>query len=186
MRGLIPEHIGVDSVDMWTQDESRVGQQGSLTRIWAPKGTRPRKVRQQQFISAYIYGASCASTGESFGLIFPETNTKSMQLYLDELSMHIVSGRHCALIIDNAGWHTSKELLVPDNITLIPLPPYSPELNPMEQVWEWIKQNHLSNLTFNNYEDIVDKLSIAWNDFSNNVDLVKSVCCRSWIDNLYM
>jgi hypothetical protein len=90
VRGLIPEHIGVDSVDMWTQDESRVGQQGSLTRIWAPKGTRPRKVRQQQFISAYIYGASCASTGESFGLIFPDTNTKSMQLYLDELSMHIV------------------------------------------------------------------------------------------------
>ena len=103
-----------------------------------------------------------------------------------EFNVPIESGKHCALVIDNAGWHTSKELLVPDNVTLIPLPPYSPELNPMEQVWEWIKQNHLSNLTFKNYEDIVDKLSIAWNDFSNNIDLVKSVCSRSWIDNLDM
>jgi len=186
VRSILPKHIAIDSVYVWTQDESRVGQQGSLTRIWAPRGTRPRKVRQQQFISAYIYGASCASTGDSFGLIFPETNTKSMQIYLDRLSAHIALGRHAAVVIDNAGWHTSKELLVSDNITLIPLPPYSPELNPMEQVWEWLKQNHLSNLTFNNYEDIVDRLSIAWNDFSNNVNLVKSMCCRQWIDNLSM
>ena len=93
-------------MDVWTQDELRVGQQGSLTRIWAPRGTRPRKVRQQQFISAYIYGASCASTGDSFCLIFPETNTKFMQIYLDRLSAHIALGRHAAVVIDNAGWHT--------------------------------------------------------------------------------
>lgn len=176
----------MSSIDIWTQDESRVGQQGSLARIWSPRGTRPRKVRQQQFIFAYIYGASCALTGDSFGLIFPETNTKSMQIYLDGLSVHIDSGRHGAIIVDNAGWHTSKELRVPDNITLIPLPPYSPELNPMEQVWQWLKQNHLSNICFNNYDDIVDKLSVAWNAFSNNIKLVKSICCRQWIDNLSM
>ena len=99
-----------------------MGQQGSLSRIWAPTGTRPRKVRQQQFISAYIYGASCAETGDSFGLIFPSTNTQLMQIYLDQLSEHVETDRHIALIIDNAGWHKSKELKVPVNITLIPLP----------------------------------------------------------------
>ena len=92
------------------QDESRVGQQGSLTRIWAPTGTRPRKIRQQQFISAYIYGAACSKTGDSFGLILPSTNTIAMQIYIDQLSKQINKDRHVALVVDNAGWHTSKYL----------------------------------------------------------------------------
>jgi len=99
----LPLGVTVDTVDLWFQDEARVGQQGSLTRIWAPKGTRPRKVQQRQFISSYIYGAACPGSGESFGLI-----------------------------VDNAGWHRSNELSIPRNITLIPIPPYSPELNAME------------------------------------------------------
>ena len=168
------------------QDESRVGQQGSLTRVWAPRGTRPRKVRQKQFISAYIYGAACAITGDSFGLILPKTNTQSMQIFLDGLSFHIEKDRHAGLIIDNAGWHTSKELKIPKNITLIPLPPYSPELNPMEQVWQWLKRKHLSNICFKNYDDIIDKLSVAWNSFADNPQLVKSICSRDWINCLNM
>ena len=120
---------------MRQQDETRIGQQGSLTRIWAPKGTRPRKVKQQQFISTYIYGSACAATGESFGLILPYTNTETMKLYLSNFSAQIKLNRHVALVVDNDGWHTSKDLEIPDNITLIPLPPYAPELNAMEQVW---------------------------------------------------
>lgn len=169
-------------VDIWVQDESRVGQQGSLSRIWAPTGTRPRKVKQQQFISAYIYGAACAKTGDSFGLILPTTNTIAMQTYIDQLSKHVKVGKHIALVIDNAGWHTSKQLKIPENITLIPLPPYSPELNPAEQIWEWMKHNYLSNICFDNYSDIVDKLVIAWNAFSEDVALVKSVCTREWMN----
>ena len=77
----MPDKIELSSVDIWLQDETRVGQQGSLTRIWAPKGTRPRKVKQKQFISTYIYGSACAATGESFGLALPYTNTETMELY---------------------------------------------------------------------------------------------------------
>ena len=169
-------------VDIWVQDESRIGQQGSLCRIWAPTGSRPRKVKQQQFISAYIYGAACARSGDSFGLILPNTNTITMQIYIDQLSKHLKVGRHIALVVDNAGWHTSQKLKMPENITLIPLPPYSPELNPAEQIWEWMKHNYLSNLYFKNYNDIVDKLVIAWNAFSDDATLVKSICTREWMN----
>ena len=157
-----------------------VGQQGSMTRIWAPKGTRPRKVKQKQFISTYIYGVACAATGDSFGLILPNVNTQSMQLFLDLFSKDIKEGRHAAIIIDNAGWHTAKDLNIPENITFIPLPPYAPELNTMEQVWQWMKDNYLSNTAFNNYNDIVNQLQDAWNAFSTNVELVKSICFREW------
>ena len=90
VRSLVPKNICLKTVDIYQQDESRVGQQGSMTRIWAPKGTRPRKVKQKQFISSYIYGAACATTGDSFGLILPEVNTQSMQLFIDKFSKHII------------------------------------------------------------------------------------------------
>jgi len=134
LKELLPKNIDKSKVDVWSQDETRVGQQGSLTRIWAKRGTRPRKVRQQQFISTYIYGAACHNTGESFALILPYTNTEAMNMFLEELSLIIQCNRHVALLIDNAGWHTAKKLTVPSNVTLIPLPPYAPELNAMEQV----------------------------------------------------
>lgn len=168
-------------VDIWQHDESRVGQQGSVTRIWAVTGTRPRKVRQQQFIATYIYGAVCAASGETFGLILPYTNTQAMQLFLNELSLQVDGNRHIALVMDNAGWHTAKNLLVPNNITLVPLPPYSPELNAIEQVWNWMKSHYLSNCNFKDYEDIVDQTCIAWNEFSKQPGLVRSMCSRDWL-----
>ena len=160
-----------------------MGQQGSLSRIWAVRGTRPRKVKQQQFISTYIYGAACHHTGQSFALILPYTNTESMNRFLAELSAVIEFGRHAALLIDNAGWHTAKELIIPSNITLIPLPPYSPELNAMEQIWQWIKNHFLSNQCYKNYAAIVDRASHAWNELSKNMKLVKSIIHREWINS---
>jgi hypothetical protein len=119
LKKLLPDNIDISTVDIWQQDESRVGQQGSTTRIWAKIGTRPRKVRQQQFISTYIYGAVCAKTGGTFGLVLPYTNTEAMQIFLNELSCHVNDGRHIALVIDNSGWHTATGLVVPHNIILI-------------------------------------------------------------------
>ena len=152
---LIPRHVELSSVDIWQQDESRVGQQGSTTRIWAKTETRPRKVKQQQFISSYIYGAVCAKTGATFGLFLPRTNTPSMQLFLDELSKQAEDGRNITLVMDNAGWHTANDLVVPEHITLIQLPPYSPELNAIEQVWEFLLNHHLANQFYDNYQQII-------------------------------
>ena len=182
LKELLPKDIDRNKVDIWSQDETRVGQQGSLTRIWAKRGTRPRKVRQQQFISTYIYGAACHCTGKSFALILPYANTQAMTRFLEELSLTIESGRHIALLTDNAGWHTAKKLTIPRNITLISLPPYAPELNAMEQIWQWIKNHFLSNQCYGVYEDIVNKACYAWNQLSENVNLVKSIIYRDWIN----
>jgi DDE superfamily endonuclease len=162
---LLPKNIDRCKVDIWSQDETRVGQQGGLTRIWAKRGTRPRKVRQQQFISTYIYGAACHDTGESFALILPYANTQAMNKFLEDLSL-------------------TNKLTVPSNITLIPLPPYAPELNAMEQVWEWIKNHFLSNQCYGVYEDIVTMACYAWNQLSKDVELVKSIMYRDWINTL--
>ena len=86
------------------------------------------------FVPTWVYGAACHETGQSYAVVLPCANTKAMNIFLQGLSKEIKKGKHVALIIDNAGWHNSNELIVPDNITLIPLPPYSPELNAMGQV----------------------------------------------------
>jgi len=182
LKVLLPKDIDWSKVDIWSQDETRIGQQGSLSRIWAKRGSRPRKVRQQQFISTYIYGAACHDTGESFALILPYTNTDSMNKFLAEFSLTIDSGRHVALLTDNAGWHAAKKLIIPSNITLVPLPPYAPELNAMEQIWQWIKNHFLSNQCYGVYEDIVANACYAWNQLSKNATLVKSIMYREWIN----
>jgi transposase len=180
LKSLLPKEVDHDKVEIWSEDESRVGQQGSLTRIWAKKGTRPRKVKQRQFISTYIYGAACHQTGQSYGMILPYANTDAMNIFLSGLSKEVELDKHVALIIDNAGWHRAGDIIVPSNITLVPLPPYAPELNAMEQVWEWMKSHFLYNQSYSDYEDIVNKLSYAWNQVSANAALVKSIVHREW------
>ena len=181
IRKLVPDEVKTQQIDIWSEDEARIGQQGSLCRIWAKRGTRPRKVKQRQFISTYLYAAACHATGESCALILPSANTDMMNLFLKELSNKIENGRHVALIIDQAGFHIAHELQVPSNITLIPLPPYSPELNAVEQIWEWLRNHHFSNQCYKNYEDIVEKVSSAWDDIFCRKDLIKSIISRKWI-----
>ena len=105
-----------------------------------------------------------------------------MNQFLGELSLRIEPERHVALIVDNAGWHTAKELIIPTNITLIALPSYSPELNAMEQIWQWIKNHFLSNQNYSNYKNIVDKACCAWNQLSENSELIKSIMHRNRIN----
>ena len=131
-------------VEVWFQDEARVGQQGTLTRVWARKGTRPRLVKQQQFINSYIFGAVCPEKDKGAALVLPTADTSSMKRHLQEISIHVQEGYHAAVVLDQARWHVSKNLHIPKNITLIPLPPYSPELNPQENVWQFLRQNYLA------------------------------------------
>ena len=169
-----------DKVEVWWQDESRVGQQGSLSRVWASKGTRPRVVRQRQFLNTYIFGACCPDKDKGRALILPECHTGMMQLHLDEISKNVEEGYHAIIMMDRASWHTTEALNIPENISLLPLPPYSPELNPMEQVWQKIKADHLTNTTFKNYDDIVQKCSQAWNSFCDEDGTINQLCSRAW------
>ncbi|WP_443020111.1 IS630 family transposase [Shewanella sp. MTB7] len=178
----IPGHIALAQVDVWFQDEARIGQQNTTTRLWAKKGSRPRVVRQQQFEYAYVFGAVCPSNGNTEALITPWVDKRFMRQHLKLISEATLPDRHAVVIMDGAGWHTKDLDDEFDNLTMIKLPPYSPELNPIEQVWGWMRQRHLANRCFANYEDIVEQCTQAWNSFISDIDTVKNLCNRSWIN----
>jgi putative transposase len=147
VRGIRAAHPDKE-VEVWFQDEARLGQQGTLTTTWARKGSRPRAVKQTEYQWVYLSAAVNPETGQALGLITPDMNTLVMNDLLTNLSQMLGSDRHAVLVWDNAGFHTSNSLDVPDNITLLPLPPYAPELNPIERVWRYLRNNHLSNRAY--------------------------------------
>ena len=110
----------------------------------------------------------------------PTANTEVMSLHLAEIGRRVAYGSHAALVLDGAGYHVAKHLAVPENITLVPLPPYAPELNPVENVWEYLRGNKLAITVFDGYDDIVEKSCDAWMFFANDPDRIKSVTARSW------
>ena len=176
----ITNKIESNKLEIWWQDECRIGQQGSLTRQWATKGSRPRVIRQRQFISTYIFGAVCPDRDTGCALILPEVNTGMMQIHLDQISEQIQEDYHGIILMDRASWHTTEALIIPPNIHLMPLPPYSPELNPMEQVWQQLRKIKLSNTNFQGYEDIVSSCCEAWNCFCDEGGNIQNLCTRSW------
>lgn len=176
----IPGHLALERVDVWFQDEARFGQQNQTTRIWAPKGSRPRAVKQQQFDYGYLFGAVCPTNGKTEALITPLVNKEAMRQHLQLISEATERGRHAVVIVDGAGWHTRDTAAPFDNITLLKLPPYSPELNPMEQVWQWLRQRCLSNRVFESYEQIVEQVAEAWNTFRVDIERVCKQCRREW------
>jgi transposase len=111
----------------------------------------------------------------------PTVNIEAMTLHLAEISRQVAPGAHAILILDGAGWHkTGGALVVPDNITLLPLPPYAPELNPVENVWQYLRQNALSHLVWESYEVIVDACCDAWNDLIATPNRIRSIASRQW------
>jgi transposase len=168
-------------IEVWHQDEARVGQQGSLTYVWAEKGSRPAAPRDLGYQWAYLFGAVCAERGVGAALVLPDANTHAMNLHLAEISRSVASGAHGLVVLDGAGWHqTGGRLHVPHNISLLHLPPYSPELNPVENVWAYLRQNQLSNRVFNTYDAIVDACCTAWNALVAMPDRIRSIATRAW------
>ena len=153
IRARLPKGV---EIELWWQDEARIGQKNKLTRRWARRGTRPRAPRDQRTEWAYIFGAICPAKGKGAGLVMPWCDTDAMAA-LDP-------GAHAVLIVDQAGWHLTPKLAIPDNITVLALPPRSPELNPVENVWQFMRDNWLSNRIFKSYEDIVALCCQAWNN----------------------
>ena len=136
--------------------------------------------RQLQYNYSYIFGAICPTHKRAVGLVLTIANTQGMQMHLDEISKYVEEGRHAVIIVDKARWHTTDKLKLPHNISLLPLPATSPELNPVEQVWQWIRQHCLANRVFKDYQEIVDVSCDAWNIFAKQSDLINSIGSREW------
>jgi hypothetical protein len=167
-------------IEIWFQDEARIGQKNKTTRRWAKRGTRPSAPHDQRTRSAYIFGAICPKQGKAAALVMPWCDTHAMNQHLIEISRNVDENAHAVLIMDQAGWHMSNNLVVPENITILPLPPKSPELNPVENIWQFMRDNWLSNRIFKSYEDIVDHCCYAWRTLQDRPWNIMSIGRRKW------
>ncbi len=141
----------------------RLGQKNPRTRRWARRGTRPRALADLRTQSAYLFGAICPELGTGAAVVMPHADTEAMQHHLDEIARCAAPGTHGIVVLDQAGWHTTGKLRLPTNVSLLALPPKSPELNPAENVWQFLRQTKLSNRIFDGYEAIVTAACEAWN-----------------------
>jgi hypothetical protein len=175
-------HPEAGRVELWFMDEARIGQKGRLTHVWYQRGMRPRGVHQQGFASAHLFGAVCPERDAGVALAMPEVSTAAMGVFLAELSRSLPAGTHAALLLDGAGWHVSPDLAVPADLTLIHLPPYSPELNPVERVWEHLRDRWLSHrILAGGYEAVRDAACAAWNALLAEPGRLRSLTSFPWL-----
>lgn len=161
---------------IYYQDEARFGQHGTITRVWAKVGTRPRAIRQTQYDSLYVYSAVCPQTGDACGLITPKVNTDTMNVFLEQFSRELPPDAHAVMVLDQAGWHTADALAIPSNVTLVHLPPKSPELNPTENLWHYLRSHYWANRLYKTWEDLKAAATEAWRRVCLVPALVSSVC----------
>lgn len=127
-----------------------------------------------------MFGAICPARGVGAALALPYADTEAMQKHLDEISCCVARGAHAVLLLDRAGWHTTDKLDVPKNMTLIFLPSRAPELNPVENIWQYLRANWLSNTVFETYDQIIEAACDAWHKLTAAPDVIKSIGLRQW------
>ena len=151
-----------------------------LTRVWARKGTRPRIVRDHRYGYCCLFSAICPEAGTAAGHVCDRANTVEMNRHLLDIRDATPEGRHALVVLDGAGWHRSKALEVPDSVSLLRLPPYSPELNPVETVLQTLKARHFANQVFDTAEAVKEKVGMVWKDFAEAPARIASVGRRTW------
>ena len=159
-------------------DESRFGTHSKIGYGWFERGTRPAAKIKVGYKNFYLYSSVDVSNGSNFSLILPKVNTDNMNIFLSELSKQY-SDDTLLIIMDSAGWHKSKALIIPSNIKLTFLPPYSPELNPVETLWLYIKKSILANKFYDTIESLEDALCQFIHSLSD--EIVKQICKTSYL-----
>ena len=162
------------------QDEARFGRIADIRRYWAPKPVRPLCQAMLTHEYTYAYGAVDVCTGELDTLILPRVNTECMQIFLDEVSARHPDER-IVMVIDGAGWHKSAALVAPQNICLLQLPPYAPELNPIEHVWDELREKHFHNRTFASLDALEEHLAKALRALETDPATVGSIASWPWL-----
>jgi len=180
LKEIADAHPG-KQLQVWCQDEAREGQKGRTGRRWFHRGQRPPGRCDKRFKSTYIFAAVRPGTDEGFALILPEATTETMSVFLEEFAKTIPDDVHVAMLLDQAGWHGAKALRVPEKITLVPLPPYSPELNPAEPVWLYMRNRFLSFRVYSGLDAIEHALGAGWNTLRAERGRLTSITGFPWI-----
>jgi transposase len=178
----IAEQLPDKEVQVWHHDEARFGQKGTLTRVWARRGSRPRRMRQDGRESLYVLTAVCAASGAAVGLVMPDLNTAVVNLFLEELYRQLAPGVHAVLLWDNAGYHVGGGLVVPKNVSLIGLLPYSPELNPVENLWHYLRSHHWSHRVYPDYEALREAAAESWRAVCLHPEKIRSICAAPYLN----
>ena len=177
-RHILPLADEGSKIRLMFEDEAGFGRINKPKSCWCPRKIRPcvpcHHIREYR----YAYGAVEPRTGESFFLVMPHANTDCMNLFLRELSKKCAND-YILLAADRASWHRSKTLVVPDNIRIFPLLPYTPEMNPIERIWKEIRKLGFHNELFSSLDKVVDRLCDTINSLT--CDTVKSITGRDWI-----
>lgn len=181
LASIIQKHPN-KSMQLWVMDETRFGQKGYLSRIWSPKGTRPPIIKQNKFESAYITTAVNPMSGHSCSIVTSCMDTYVMNAFFYELAAKKKPDQLFVVILDQASWHRSKKLIVPEGIELLLLPPYSPELNPVENLWQYVKANYLSARVYKDMEEIIKIGCRAMKALSPA--RIKSICYRDYFNQV--
>jgi hypothetical protein len=144
-------------------------------------GSRPTAPRDQRYEWTYLFGAVCPARGVGAGLVLPYGNLEAMNLHLQEISRWVTQEAFAVLTLDGAGWHQKGDrLVIPDDIGLLHLPPHSPELNSAENIWEFLRQNDLSNRVYATYKAVVDACCGAWNKLMAAPERIRSIATREY------
>lgn len=159
------------------QDEAGFGRISKPTACWTPRKERPTVPSHHIREYRYAFGAVSPQTGDHFFLVLPYSNTLCMNAFLAELSLAYAT-QQIILICDNAPWHRSKALIVPENILIVHIPPYTPEMNPIEQVWRELRKP-FANKVFSSLDKVIDHLCTSICSLSN--DLIYSIIHRNWL-----
>ena len=165
------------------QDEARFGRISDRRRCWAPLPVRP--IVGQQIVRQFVYGLAAVSPfdGRLCSLVLPWVDTEAMSLFLAHTAASFARD-HCLMLFDGAGWHTAHALKVPPNLTLLRLPPYSPELNPTEHIWDHLRENYIGNRVFSSLNRVIDQLCVGLRDLHHQPKLVQSLTCFDWLNTL--
>ena len=169
------------TVESWSQDEARLGLQPVLRRIWCRRGSRPRAIVRPKRKWLYLYTFVHPVSGRSEWLILPRVRTDVMNLVLAEFACLSGAGpaKQIVLVWDNAGWHTSKDLRVPDGIHLVPLPSHTPELQPTERVWPLVRES-IANQSLPDLDALEERLAARCRTVAAQAEQIKHLTQFHW------
>lgn len=173
-------HPGVP-VEVWAEDEARFGLIPTVRRVWSPVGVRPLARGCRRYQWSYLYGFVEPSTGRLFTLILPSVSTVLMNLALKSFADYVGAGpdRHILLVIDGAGWHSTRRLQLPEGLHLVFLPPYSPELQPAERLWPLINEV-LANRAFTDLRSLEDTVERRCRQLAAQTETIKALAHYHW------